>query len=349
MKIVMTGPTGAIGMALLQYCTEHRIHVLAICHKGSKRSERLQENEFISVIQVDMEDYGCYADCLSRGSAAPLGEEQNLKKMRSWKALSAGKTAAFLHLAWKGTVGSGRDNAALQYENVGAALAAVRLAKELGCDAFIGAGSQAEYGRVEGKLCAGTPAFPETGYGIAKLCAGQMTRLLCGQLGIRHVWARILSVYGPYDGESAMIPAMLRRLMAGEVMQFTGAQQIWDYLYSADAAAALAALAEKGRNGGVYCLGSGQEKPLKHYIEICAQAVWENRCKNAAGGGEQESLPQFMERCVKIGVLDYQPQQVMYLCADLTELTEDTGYIPQTRFEEGIKKTIEMMDRNGDM
>ena len=33
----------------------------------------------------------------------------------------------------------------------------------------------------------------------AKLCAGQMTRIACAQKGIQHVWARILSVYGPYD------------------------------------------------------------------------------------------------------------------------------------------------------
>ena len=52
---------------------------------------------------------------------------------------------------------------------------------KLGCYKFIGAGSQAEYGRVEGKLTALTLTFPENGYGIAKLCAGQMSRILCEQ------------------------------------------------------------------------------------------------------------------------------------------------------------------------
>ena len=54
---------------------------------------------------------------------------------------------------------------------------AVNLAHRLGCEFFIGAGSQAEYGRVEGKLNAQVPTNPENGYGMAKLCAGQMSRV----------------------------------------------------------------------------------------------------------------------------------------------------------------------------
>ena len=77
--------------------------------------------------------------------------------------------------------------------------------KALGCKVFLGAGSQAEYGRVSGILRPDTPAFPENGYGMAKLCAGQMSRVECQTLGMDHVWARILSVYGPHDGPATMI------------------------------------------------------------------------------------------------------------------------------------------------
>ena len=30
----------------------------------------------------------------------------------------------------------------------------------------------------------------------------------------------------------------------------------------------------------------------------------------------------------------------MYLCADISKLTKDTGFIPQISFEEGIKETV---------
>ena len=77
---------------------------------------------------------------------------------------------------------------------------AVRTAAAMGCRVFVGTGSQAEYGRVDGVLRADTPTNPENGYGMAKLCAGQMSRTEAAALGMDHVWARILSVYGPHDG-----------------------------------------------------------------------------------------------------------------------------------------------------
>ena len=42
-----------------------------------------------------------------------------------------------------------------------------------------------------------------------------------------------------------------------------------------------------------------------------------------------------------LGAIPYSDKQVMYLCADIKELTEDTGFIPAVDFEEGIVKTIQ--------
>ena len=42
-----------------------------------------------------------------------------------------------------------------------------------------------------------------------------------------------------------------------------------------------------------------------------------------------------------IGELDYYPNQVMHLEADISNLTEDTGFVPQYSFEEGIRETVE--------
>jgi len=53
------------------------------------------------------------------------------------------------------------------------------------------------------------------------------------------VWPRILSVYGPYDGEYAMIPQVIHKLLAEEKPSLTAGAQFWDYLYADDAAEAL--------------------------------------------------------------------------------------------------------------
>jgi nucleoside-diphosphate-sugar epimerase len=43
------------------------------------------------------------------------------------------------------------------------------------------------------------------------------------------------------------------------------------------------------------------------------------------------------------GKLPYSALQVMHLQADISALQSDTGFVPQTCFAEGIRKTIESM------
>lgn len=305
-KIVITGPTGAVGMALIMRCIGERIHVVAVCHRKSVRIVQIPDNPYVRVVEADLADLG------------KLGR----------KELGFAETESadiFYHLAWEGTTGDSRNDMPLQIRNIQYTMEAVDLAYRLGCDTFIGAGSQAEYGRVEGLLTARTPTFPENGYGMAKLCAGQMSRQRCGALGMRHIWVRILSVYGPFDGQGSMVMSTIRKLAGGERAGFTPGEQMWDYLYSADAAAALLLLAEKGMADKVYVLGSGQMKPLKEYIFQIRQAV---EAQNGFAGE------------LGLGDIPYSGKQVMYLGADLTELRRDTGFEPAVTFEEGIRDTV---------
>lgn len=307
MKIVITGPTGAIGIALIRKCIERKIKVLAICHKNSARIKNIPSNELITVVEADLSQLSHI--------------KQNIDE----------KYDVFYHLAWAGTVGAARNDMYLQNENVKYTLDAVELAKRLGCHTFIGAGSQAEYGRVNELLTPQTPVWPENGYGMAKLCAGQMSRQLCESIGIRHIWVRILSVYGPYDGENSMISNTIKVLLEGGRASFTLGEQKWDYLYSEDAAEALLLLASKGKSEKIYVLGSGNVRTLKEYIEEIYRVI----CDYSSTPGS-----------LGIGDIAYAEKQIMYLGADISELTKDTGFVPKTAFETGIRNILSMMKGN---
>ena len=190
----------------------------------------------------------------------------------------------------------------------------------LGCGRFVGAGSQAEYGRL-GILRPDTPFRQENGYGMAKWCAGMMSRLRCQQLGMEHVWIRVLSVYGPYDGPNTMVMSTINKLLAGETAETTKGEQLWDYLFSKDAGKAFYLAGENGKNGAVYCLGSGQKYPLHEYITKIREVT----------------AP---EAVIHFGAVPYAENQVMHLCADITSLQEDTGFEPETSFEDGIRQTV---------
>ncbi|MGN0298637.1 MAG: NAD-dependent epimerase/dehydratase family protein [Lachnospiraceae bacterium] len=297
-RAIITGATGAIGTALVRELVGHNVEVLVFCRADSKRNGVILEHPLVTKINCGLDE---------------LAQVEN----------QTGKNYdVFYHFAWAGTTGAARNDMYLQNLNVKYALDAVQAAARFGCHTFVGAGSQAEYGRVEGMLCADTPVFPTMGYGIAKLCAGQMTRQLAYQMGLRHVWTRILSVYGPNDGVQSMVMSTIRQLKAGEVPKFTRGEQIWDYLYSADAARAMRLIGEKGVNGKVYVLGSGVAKPLAEYIEEIRDAV-----------NPKAELA--------LGAIPYAQNQVMHLQADIASLTEDVGFVPEVSFEEGIRRTVE--------
>lgn len=305
-RAVITGASGMIGVALAQQCTAAGEEVLAICHKGSTKNQVLRELPGVEVLEADLDEYAGLAG-------------------KQWEK----RYDTFYHLAWAGTAGQARNDMALQADNIRCTLDAVELADRMGCQTFVGVGSQAEYGRCQVPLRAETPAFPETGYGMAKLCAGQMSRCNCEQKGMRHIWARVLSVYGPYGGQD-MITTALRKLLRGEHVSFTAGEQIWDYLYSADAARALRLMAERGVSGKTYVLGGGQARPLRKYLETMYRVV----CDRIGQEGH-------MVGTIGIGELPYVESQVMYLEGDIVELGRDTGFIPEVSFEKGISKILD--------
>lgn len=299
-KAVISGATGAIGVALTNKLIENNIEVLVLCRRNSPR-----------------------INCISKQAKVVFCE---LDEYENFSLEPAEKYDVFYHLAWAGTSGDDRNDVYLQAKNIKYTLDAVSLAHKLGCRSFIGAGSQAEYGRTCEKLNSKTKINPDTAYGTAKYTAGNLSRILCRKLGIKHIWTRILSTYGPYDSEKTLVSSALKAFLQGYSPEFTPAEQIWDYLYCDDTAAAIYLAEKNGIDGKTYCVGYGKRKILKEYIETM------RNCVNP-------------DIELKIGAIPYSENQVMYLCADISELTEDTGFIPQISFKEGIERTIKWLKR----
>lgn len=293
-RVIMTGATGAIGTALIQELIQHNIEVLVFCRQNSMRNNNIPNHTLVTKFFCPLE------------------------QLSSLKNFTGKKYDVFYHFAWEGTTGEARNDMFLQNRNVKYALDAVDVAVRFGCKKFIGAGSQAEYGRVEKMLRPNTPTNPETGYGMAKLCAGYMTKARAQQLGLEYNWVRVLSIYGPNDGAGSMVMTTINNFRKGIIPKFTKGEQMWDYLYSEDAASAFRLIGEKGKDGKVYVLGSGVVRPLREYIMEIRDAV----------APEAE---------LRFGEIPYTDKQVMYLCADITELKADLGWKRKTEFFDGIK------------
>ncbi len=299
----VTGAGGMIAAALIRNLIGKGIKVYALCNPAKPKTDEFFKSPLVTAIDADITDLLSAADKIKE------------------------KCDVFYHFAWLGTFGSTRDDAYLQNDNIRYTLDAVTLAKKLSCECFVGAGSQAEYGSVSQKLSENTPANPLTGYGTAKLAAGKLSRLYAERLGIRHVWARILSVYGQKGNENAIVQSTILKMLSGSPCPFTKAEQDWDFLHCDDAAEAFYLMGEKGRDGAVYPLGSGKTRKLYEYMEDMRDAL------------KAESPLNF-------GELPYNENQVMYLCADISALKADTGFEPKIDFKEGVLKTADWLCKN---
>ena len=303
-RVVISGATSMLGIALIEECLRHSIEVLAIAHRHSARLKRIPKSDSVRIIELDLEELAAFDP-----SIAHLRAE------------------VFYHFAWSST-GRGADGADLRFDaelqstNIQHTLDAVKLARRFGCRKFFFAGSQAEYGSNARPLNRETPIKPTMAYGIAKYAAGRLAEILCNKLGIDFIHARILSVYGINDGAQTLISYLVRSYLANERPQLTAGEQLWDYLYAEDAARCFRLLGASDKAHGVYCIGSGVVRPLREYIEII----------HRLSGSTVELI---------FGEKPYAPNQVMFLQADISDLHRDCGWEPSISFEDGIRRLID--------
>ena len=294
-RVIISGATSSIGIALCEECVTNGIGVVAIIRPESSKCSLIPKSNLIEIVESELSDYdsinseGIHAD-------------------------------AFFHLAWGSTNGAAaRDNTYAQADSIQTTLKAVELAKRCNCKVFVGAGSQAEYGRTNEVLTGDTACNPETAYGMTKLCAGMLSRLMCRQKGIDHVWTRILSAYGPNCSKRTVITYAVDTLLRGEKPILSDGRQVWDFIYISDVARALLACARSGVSDKTYVIGYGKSKLLREFLE---------EARDILSPGQDMGF----------GERPYNADAVMHLECDISELTSDTGFVPDVDFKKGIKK-----------
>ena len=299
-KVIISGATSMLGTALINECIKNNVEVIALVRTDTTRRNRITVSPLVHIVECNL----AHIDLLDN-------EMLN-------------NSDAFIHLAWDGTSKADRDDPVIQESNIQYTLKAVRLVSRVSCKKFIGIGSQAEYGRVDGIISPDSNIAPDISYGIAKYSAGRLSHILCDSLGIAYNWGRVFSVYGIWDNSNTLIRTVLEQLEINHNVNTTMAEQVWDYLYVKDAARAIFLIADRGYNGKIYNIGSGKVYPLKEYLETI-QHIMKSQGK------------------ICYGTVPYSENQVMHLEADITSLSCDTGFKPQYTFQQGIRETLEWM------
>lgn len=258
-NIIVTGATSMIGVALIEEAISEGINVYAIVRPNTTRIKRLPKSNLISIVNCDLD---------------------GLEKLHIPVACDT-----FYHFAWSGTTKEQRDDPFINERNIQYTFDAVEVAKRSGCKKFIGAGSQAEYGPVKGTIDENTRFSPAMSYGISKYAAGKLSRKLCNQHGMVHIWGRIFSVYGRWDNKNTLIDYAITKFQKGEKAQFSSGIQKWNYLFERDAGRLFLAMGEKIEESSEYIVASDETRPLREFIEILAD---EMECRELCEFAEED-------------------------------------------------------------
>jgi nucleoside-diphosphate-sugar epimerase len=301
MRTLVTGASGFLGAAVATALVDRGDEVAVLIRRDIGATRLAPISGKITAIVGDLLSPETYADAL-RGFAPD----------------------AVVHCGWWGVDGADR-NEIMQLHNLVATGALVETAISAGATIVLGIGSQAEYGSVPGPAHEDTPARPTTLYGITKLAAGQAWLRIAGERGVRGVWGRCYSLYGPGDNGSWLIPSLIRSFRAGHPLDMTAGEQVWEYLHVVDAANAIAALLETPSAAGVFNIGAGTTVRLRNVVEMIRDLV------------SSTVTPRF-------GSVPYRPDQVMHLQADISRLIATTGWRPQIALYDGLRQTVLSMN-----
>lgn len=296
MRAVVTGAAGFAGYSLTMALLDKGYEVYAVLRPNSEHNKRFDcAIDNLRLIELDCSDFDCIPEHIEESCDV------------------------FYHLAWFG----GRDDFVVQNNNINYNLKAVEAASKLNCKRFIGIGSQAEYGVVEGLISEDLMPNPINSYGSAKTAAMYLSKRRCQQLDIEWLWGRIFSLYGDYEPAGRMLPDLLHKLNLNKEVSLSSCEQYWDYLHVKDAAEAIVALGEKGHEGNIYNIAHGDYRPLKEYVEEAKMTL------------KSESHIHYGQKA----------RPFISLRPSVSKIQKDTGWMPKIDFRDGIKSFIESDNR----
>ena len=174
----------------------------------------------------------------------------------------------------------------------------------------------------EGYFMETTPLAPHSPYSSSKASADMFVKAFHDTYKFPINITRCSNNYGPYQFPEKLIPLIMNNTLAHKDLPVYGdGMQVRDWLYVEDHCKAIDLIIHKGRVGEVYNVGGHNEKRNIDIVKLI--------CKEL---GKPESL------IVHVG--DRKGHDMRY-AIDPTKIHNELGWLPETKFEDGIKKTIQ--------
>ena len=166
-----------------------------------------------------------------------------------------------------------------------------------------------------------TPIHTSSPYSSSKAAADLLALAYYRTFGLPVSVSRCSNNYGPYQFPEKLIPLMIANTLADKPLPVYGTgENVRDWLYVEDHCKAIDLIMRKGRVGAVYNIGGHNEMANINIVKIILKEL-----------GKPESLITF--------VTDRKGHDMRY-AIDPSKIHAELGWLPETMFADGIKKTI---------
>ena len=166
-----------------------------------------------------------------------------------------------------------------------------------------------------------TPLKTSSPYSSSKAGADLLVNAYHKTYGLNTTISRCSNNYGPYQFPEKLIPLMISRALANEPLPVYGnGLNVRDWLYVEDHCKAIDLIMRKGKVGETYNIGGHNEMKNIDIVKLILKAL-----------GKSEDLITY--------VTDRKGHDLRY-GIDPTKIHKELGWLPETKFTDGIVKTI---------
>lgn len=165
-----------------------------------------------------------------------------------------------------------------------------------------------------------TPLHTSSPYSASKASADLLVLAYHRTYGVPVTISRCSNNYGPYHFPEKLIPLMIANALGGKPLPVYGnGQNVRDWLYVEDHCHAIDLILRKGRVGEVYNVGGHNEKTNLEVVQLIIKSLGKGEIKfvtDRAGHDQRYAI-------------------------DPAKIHGELGWLPETKFEDGIQKTIQ--------
>ncbi len=331
MKILLTGGAGFIGSNLIHYLIENTNHKIVnvdkLTYAGNLISLKdIEENERYSFEKIDICNYDNVRDLFHKYSpdaVMHLAAESHVDR-------SIDGPGEFIQTNIVGTYNL-LQNAFNYWKSLDG--------EKKNSFRFLHVSTDEVFGSLgeTGFFTETTPYDPKSPYSASKASSDHLVRAWQHTFGLPSMITNCSNNYGPYQFPEKLIPVVILNAINGKDIPIYGkGDNVRDWLYVEDHAAALYKVISKGVVGETYNIGGKNEMKNIDIVNIICEIL--DELKPKSNGSHKDQIKFVKDR----------PGHDKRYAIDPAKIEKELGFKPAHNFNEGIRKTVEWYLNNLD-